>query len=385
MILSLQRSDWPLLPHVHFLNHGSFGATPLYLLAHQQEWRLRLEQQPVLFHLDLPALMLEARTHLAAFLTCGVNDVVYVENSTFGCNVAFHALASMVDSSSHIVTTDHEYGACMRALHNHVGPTGASVVVVNVPLPIPSQADVAQRIIDAFTPQTKAVFLSHITSPTGARMPVEAVVAEARKRGIISIIDGSHVPGQLPLDLTALDADVYTANCHKWMCTPKGSAFLFVHPRIQDRVPPLVTSWGMQGTGLRESTFVDEHEYLGTRDPSAFLTVPEAIRWMNKHRWNEVQAYSQQLARTAIDALVEDGHGIPVVATESERSLQMDAIVLSAPVDVVQLKRTLYQQYDVEVVVHTWQNVPIVRVSAHAHTSQADCDALRTALRAELQ
>ncbi len=383
-MLSLQRSDWPLLPNIHFLNHGSFGATPYALLRTQHEWRLRLEQQPVQFHLELPSLMAEARTHLAQYLGCGVNDVIYVENSTFGCNVAFHALARMVDASSQIVTTDHEYGACIRALRNHVGPTGASVVTVDLPIPIPSRADVAQRIIDAFTPQTRAVFLSHITSPTGAQMPVEEVVAEARRRGIISIIDGSHAPGHIALDLATLGADIYTGNCHKWMCTPKGSAFLFVNPQVQERVPPLVTSWGMDGTGLRASAFVDEHEYLGTRDPSAFLTVPDAIAWMARNNWPMVQLHGQHLVRMAVDAMVDDGLGVPVLTQAAERTLQMDAAVLHADVDVVALKKRLYDHYAVEVVIHRWKGAPIVRVSAHAHTTQSDIDALRSALRTEL-
>lgn len=380
----LDRSHWPLLPHIHFLNHGSFGATPYVLLREQHAWRLRLEQQPVLFHYELPELMRTARVQLAAFLGCGVDDVVYVENSTFGCNVAFHAVAGMLDSGSEVVTTDHEYGACMRAMRNHLGRTGATIKMVDVPIPVPQQAEIVERVVDAFSPRTRVVFISHITSPTGALMPVAEIVAEARRRGIISIIDGSHAPGHIPLDLTTLDADIYTGNCHKWMCTPKGSAFLYVHPRMQEHVPPLVTSWGMDGTGLRASPFIDEHEYLGTRDPSAFLTVPAAIRWMEANEWPTVQNYAQRLARHAIDGMVAEELGTPVVADEAARVLQMDAAILHRSIDVVELKQRLYHQYNVEVVVHQWKGVPIVRVSAHAHTSQADIDALCVALRNEL-
>lgn len=383
MLHNLTRSDWPLMPGIHFLNHGSFGATPFCLLQEQHEWQLQLEAQPVLFHRELPALMHHARTAIAKFLSCGVNDVVFVENSTFGTNVAFNALATWLSAGDEIVVTSHEYGACIRAAKNRLDRLGVRIVEAHIPMPVPEMADVAQRIIDAFTPRTKAVFMSHITSPTGVQLPVETVIAEARKRDIVSVIDGSHVPGHIALNLRELQADIYTANFHKWMCTPKGSAFLYVGPEMQDRIPPLVTSWGTDGTGLKESTFVDEHEYLGTRDPSAFLTLPAALQWMGESNWLGMQAFSQNLARQAIDRVVDAELGTPITIGSRTQELQMGAAILPAGTNTIALKARLYERYNVEVVVHSWRNVPILRVSAHGHTSSNDVDALIEALKNE--
>lgn len=383
-MLMLSKSDFLLLPEIHFLNHGSFGAAPRVLVDECLHWQQRMERQPVLMHRDLPGLMHDARRDLAEFLGCDPRDMVYVSNSTFGVNVAAHAIARILQGGDEILTTDHEYGACMRAWEYHVRDTGARIVTASLPMPVPSIDEIGERIWSAVTERTRVLFLSHVTSPTAVRMPVDDLVRRARERGIITVIDGSHIPGHLDLDLEALGADIYTGNCHKWMCTPKGSAFLHVRRELQGLIGPLVMSWGPQGTPLHDSAFVDEHEYLGTRDPAPFLSVPAGIRWMRAHDWPTVQRTARDLVRRGMDRLLEIPGLQAMHADRSDEGLQMGAVILPDDTNVNDLKSILYDRYAIEVVVHRWLNVPILRFSTHAHTSVADIEAMLEAVRREV-
>jgi isopenicillin-N epimerase len=375
----LSPADWSLQPGIHFLNHGSFGATPRFLLEEQRRWQDRLERQPVLFHRDLPELMKTARLALAGYLGCHHDDLVYITNSTYGCNVAMAALRPLLQPGDEVLTTSHEYGACIRALHNHLEGTGAAIRTVNIPMPVPPRAQILQLLRQGITNRTRAVFISHVTSPTAVALPVEELLGELRTAGILSIVDGSHVPGHLPLNLEELGADFYTGNLHKWMCTPKGSAFFYVRRAMQDAVRPLITSWGGDGSGLKESRFVDEHEYLGTRDPSAFLTVPTALQWMDRNDWHSVVTRCKDMVQATVDAL-EARHGFqPMHADRADECLLMGAVLLPQHVDVVQAKEDLYNKHNVEVVVHRWLNQPILRFSVFAHTTSVDLEALLNA------
>lgn len=376
----LSKSDFLLLPEIHFLNHGSFGAAPRVLVDECLRWQERMERQPVLMHRDLPELMRDARIALAAFLGCDPRDMVYVSNSTFGVNVAAHAIGRILQEGDEILTTDHEYGACMRAWQQHVVDRGVRIVAAQVPMPVPAYAELADLIWAKVTDRTRVLFLSHITSPTAVRMPVEALIRRANERGILTVIDGSHIPGHVELHLDTLGADVYTGNCHKWMCTPKGSAFLHVRREMQGLIGPLVVSWGPDGTPLHESAFVDEHEYLGTRDPAPFLSVPAGIRWMESNDWSEVQRRSRDLVRWGMDRLTEIPGLQAMHQHRDDEGTQMGAVILPSDTNVNDLKSILYDRYAIEVVVHRWKNVPILRFSTHAHTSHEDVAALVDAM-----
>ena len=178
------------------------------------------------------------------------------------------------------MATDHEYGACKRAWMEHAVTRGVKWVEAQIPIPAPSMEDMASIIWSKVTPKTKILFISHITSPTAIRFPVEELIKRSRERGIMTFIDGAHVPGQMDLDLSKLGADFYTGNCHKWMCTPKGSAFLWVADEFISKMTPLVVSWGSWIPTVKDGFFIDENEYMGTRDYSPFLTVPFGIKWM---------------------------------------------------------------------------------------------------------
>ncbi|MBU3680301.1 MAG: aminotransferase class V-fold PLP-dependent enzyme, partial [Candidatus Kapabacteria bacterium] len=225
--MMLDRRDFVLRDDVIFLNHGSFGACPRVILDHQRIWIERLEQQPVLYFREIMHLMQHARQTLAEYIGTRRENLVYVANATYGVSLAAQAFGQMLQDGDEILTTDHEYGACDRAWNHYAVAKGARVVRASVPMPAPSQDDILELIWRHVTPRTRLLFISHITSPTGLRMPVEELCRRCRRAGIITVIDGSHVPGHLPLNVSELDADFYTGNCHKWMCTPKGSAFMW--------------------------------------------------------------------------------------------------------------------------------------------------------------
>ncbi len=376
----LQRSDFLLREDIVFLNHGSFGACPRDVLNEQRRWIERLEQQPVLFFRETPALLRSAREALASYVGARPQDLVYVTNSTYGVNVAAHAFGELLAPGDEIVTTDHEYGACDRAWHQYCVSKGIEYIRAEIPIPAPSMDEVVEIIWNRVTPRTKVLFLSHVTSPTAIRLPVEELCARAKTAGIRTVIDGSHAPGHIPLDLSTLQADVYTANCHKWMCTPKGSAFLWVAPDLQQHITPLIVSWGSEIPTAGDGLFMDEHEYIGTRDISPFLTVPFALKWMEEQQWSVVQRDARALAAHAIDVLSAITGVVPLCSSGHDAILQMAAVTLPIDTDVDVMKEWLYNERAIEVVVHRWLGKPILRCSAHAHTSRADIDALAVAV-----
>ncbi len=381
----LQRSDFLLREDIIFLNHGSFGACPRAILDEQRRWVERLERQPVLFFREAPALLQSSRESLAAYVGAQPQDLVYVTNSTYGVNVAAHAFGDLLVAGDEIVTTDHEYGACDRAWHQYCVKKGIKYVRAEIPFPVPPIHDLVEIIWNRVTPKTKVLFLSHITSPTAVRLPVEELCARAKSAGIRTVVDGSHAPGHIPLHLSTLQADIYTANCHKWMCTPKGSAFLWVTPDLQEHVLPLIVSWGSDIPTADDGFFVDEHEYVGTRDISPFLTVPFALKWMAEHHWAEVQHDARALAAYASEVLLTIGGVESLCAIGQDAILQMAAVTLPDSTDTVDMKDWLYNKRSIEVVVHRWLGKPILRCSAHAHTSRADIDALAMAVNEYLR
>ena len=257
-----------------------------------------------------------------------------------------------------------------------------------VPVPITSAEQVVEAIWAGVTARTRVLFVSHVTSPTAVVLPVAELVRRAREAGIITVVDGAHAPGQIPVDLEPLGADFYVGNCHKWMMAPKGSAFLYARRESQPLLDPLVVSWGWESERPGSSQFVDHHEWQGTRDIAPFLAVPAAIRFMEEHDWPQVRRACQGLihhARQAITAVTElapitpDVPGWPMPPA-TPMAAQMVALPLP-PCDAQAVQRRLYDQFRIEVPVTTWNGRHFVRISIQGYNTQADVDALVEALR----
>lgn len=367
-------------PDIIFLNHGSFGATPKVVLDAYQAWQLRLERQPVLLlGRELDGLLHESRAVLGKYLNADADDLVYIPNATHGVNIIAHALR--MKAGDEILTTNHEYGACDYTWEFNCGKVDARYIHQAIPLPVHSEEEIVEEFWQGVTPRTKGIYLSHITSPTALRLPVEQICRRARQTGILTVVDAAHSPGQIPVDLQALGADMVFGNCHKWMMNVKGSAFLYVQRELQNRIEPLIVSWGYRPkpettTGSR---FIDLLQWTGTKDPTAALTVPTAIQFMEEHRWDAVRKECHELLRQAIDRICELNHLPAPYPLDSDLYSQM-GIAPIPPSDLVTLKSRLYDEYRIEVPLTEWRDQQFVRISVQGYNTQEDIDALAGAL-----
>jgi isopenicillin-N epimerase len=379
------RSLFLLDPEVIFLNHGSFGACPGPVLDVYQGWQERLEKQPVRFLArELPELLEEARSILAEAVGCRANDLVYLPNATYGVNAAARSLK--LGPGDEILTTNHEYGACLNAWKYLSRQTGAELIQQPLTLPVRSSADLVEAFWERVTPRTKVIFLSHITSPTALVLPVRELCARARDRGILTVVDGAHAPGQIPLDLPSLGADFYTGNCHKWLLAPKGAAFLYVRPDRHHLIEPLVVSWGWgeNRTYRAGSRLVNLLEWQGTRDPSAALTVPAALVFQKKHGWEKIREHCRGLLMEYLPKFPALTGKPSLYGSESGLFRQMAAVELPPLADPADYQSHLYREHRIEIPVIEWHGRHLLRISVQGYNQASDLEALLEALNGSL-
>lgn len=367
-----------LRPDVIFLNHGSFGACPRPVFEAYRRWQEELERQPVEFlGRRFRALLRDARQALANAVGAEPDDLVYVPNATTALNIAARSLP--FGRGDEVLSTDHEYGAMRRLWSAVCAERGARYVEAPVDVPVRSAEEIADQVWAHVTPRTRVLFASHITSPTSLILPLESLIRRAREQRITTVIDGAHAVGQIPVDLGRLGADIYAATCHKWLCGPKGSGFLYVRRDLQPLIRPLIISWGEEAEDRGASPFLDELEWQGTRDPAAYLAVPAAIAFQRTHGWDRVRAAAHALAaeaRRRIGAVT----GLPPLSPDGEAWY---AQMVSVPVpvrDARAAQQHLRQEHGIEVPVIPWQGRALLRVSVQAYNTSADVDALVRAL-----
>ena len=397
------KADFLLDPDIHFLNHGSFGACPRPVFEAYQRWQAELERQPVEFlGRRATELLAESRAALAAYLGAAADDVVYFPNPTTAINMVARNVARLACTrkalrsrstqrprlrsplrlrpGDEILTTDHEYGALDRTWRYVCGQIGVRYVQRPIPLPVTTHADFVEHFWAGVTERTRIIFISHITSPTALIFPVAEICRRARAAGILTIVDGAHAPGQLPLNLAELDADIYTGACHKWLCAPKGAAFLYARPEVQPWLEPLVVSWGWEAEKPGPSPFVDWHEWQGTRDLAAYLTVPAAIRFQAEHDWDDVRRRCQRLA-VETRAAHRRAHWPAADLPRWGRLWFAQFFAARLPeCDLDTLKARLYDEHRVEAPLIRWNGQAFIRVSFQAYNNEDDADALLQAL-----
>ena len=348
-------------PRVCFLNHGSFGATPRPVFEEYQRWQRELERQPVEFlgrrHNEL---MRSSRSALAAYFHTDADDLVYTQNVTISINIVARSLA--LGPGDDVLASDHEYGACDRTWRFLSNECGFRYVNQPISLPLNSRERLVEEFWQGVSPRTRVIFLSHITSPTAIRFPVEEICRRARAAGIMTVIDGAHGPGQIELDLPNLGADFYGGNLHKWLCAPKGAGFLYARPEVQHLLKPLVVSWGYESETPSGSQFVDYYEWWGTRDIAVFLSVPAAIDFQHSHRWEDVREDCHKLLREILHD-TEQLTGVRSFYPDDSWYVQAATAPLPARTDVVALKSRLYDEYAVEVPLIEWNGHKLMRVS----------------------
>jgi len=385
---------WLLDPEVIFLNHGSFGATPKAVLDEQERIRQRIEAEPLLFfdHHYLEELDC-ARAELARFLGARSDGLVFVVNATTGVNTVLRSLP--LRAGDELLVTDHEYNACRNAINTVAEAAGAEVVVATIPFPLTREDEVIEAVLERVSSRTRLLLIDHVTSQTGLVLPVEGLVGEVQGRGIDVLVDGAHAPGMVALDLDDLGAAYYTGNCHKWICAPKGAAFLHVREDRRDGVRPLVISHGANADASERSRFHLEHDWTGTRDPSAWLSVPIAVGEMEsmvEGGWDEIRRRNRELALEG-RRLLCDALGIDVPSPESMigslASLPLpdgDGGSVNELFPFDSLQDRLFQEHRIEVPVIAWPKPPrrLLRISAQLYNSPSQYATLATALRALL-
>jgi len=386
------RAHWTLDPAVVFLNHGSFGACPRPVLAEQDRLRAQIEREPVQFFLrELGPLLDAARADVAAFVGARPDDLVFVRNATAGVNAVLGSLR--LEPGDELLTTDHVYNACHNALRHVAARAGARVVVARVPFPISGPDEVLAAVLAGVTARTRLALIDHITSPTGLVFPLARIVAALAERGVDTLVDGAHAPGMVPLDLDALGAAYYTGNFHKWVCAPKGAAMLHVRRDRQAALYPTVISHGYGSTRARPGLW-EQFDWTGTDDPSPWLCVPVAIRWLAQllpGGWPELQARNRGLLLAGRD-IVAAALGVQAPAPD-EMLGNLAALPLpdgheppSSPLYADPLQSALFDRHRIEVPVPPWPAPPrrLIRISAQVYNRVADYEALATALRLEL-
>jgi isopenicillin-N epimerase len=398
--------QWPLDPAITFLNHGSFGSCPWPVLEAQRRWRDRMEAQPVQFLArDLPGLLAEAREALGAFVGADADDLAFVTNATGAANAVIRSLRFA--RGDELLTDDHEYNAIINVLRHVAERDGARVVVARIPFPLLSEDEVVEAILDAVTERTRFAVIAHVTSPTAVVFPIERIVAELAERGIDLLVDGAHAPGMVPLDLERIGAAWYTGNLHKWVCAPKGSAFLHARRDRQPGVRPTTISHGANAViGDRGATtrYRAEFDWQGTLDPTPWLAVADALAFVGgllDGGWPEVMASNHRLALRGRDALtralaLDPGLPAPEPMLGSMVALPLPAAGPlaadgsgSSPLDTDPLQRRLLDEHRIEVPIGPWP-VPaaespgpsrrLVRISSALHNGPDDVDRLAAAL-----
>ena len=388
------KQHWTLDPAITFLNHGSFGATPRVVLEQQNAYRAQMEREPVRFFVrELEPLLDAARNELAEFLGADPKGLAFVPNATAGVNAVLRSLD--LDKFDELLVTTHEYNACRNALDYVTAVSGAKVVLVDVPFPITSPDVVVERVLEKVTDRTRLLLIDHVTSQTALIFPVERIVRELAGRGIDTLVDGAHAAGFLPLDLDAIGAAYYTGNLHKWVCAPKGAAFLYVRENRRASVHPVSISHGANSPRRDRSRFLLEFDWTGTFDPTSWLCVPHSLRFLASllpGGWISIVQRNHELALEARDLLCT------TLQIDKPAPDEMLGAMAAVPLpDGTQneapslygdpLQDKLLFEHNIEVPIVPWPAAPkrVLRVSAAVYNTLGDYERLADALTRELR
>jgi len=390
--------EWTLDCEVTFLNHGSFGACPRAVQEAQAELRSRMEREPVRFFLqELEPLLDAAREEVAAFVGAAPGELALVRNATSAVNSVLSSLPLV--PRDEILLTDHTYNACGNAVARAAERTGARVVLARVPFPLASADEVFDAVMAAVSSATRLALLDHVTSPTGLVFPIGRLVAALAERGIDTLVDGAHAPGMVPLDLEALGAAYYTGNLHKWCCSPKGAAFLYVRRDRQPQIHPAVTSHGRNSPRTDRSRFLLEFDWVGSDDYTAVLTAPAALRYLSSLRPGGFAGLMAENRQKALSGrrVIAAALAVPLPCPDEMIGALASLPLPDAPsrsqaerahgqslLDPLQV--ALYERHAIQVPVVPWPASPrrLIRISAQAYNRPAEYEKLAAALVTEL-
>ena len=361
-------------PKVTFLNHGSFGACPKPIFESYQRFQLELETQPVAFIQQKTAgYLANAKNALASYIGCDEEDFFFTPNPTVAINTIMRSLKLKEDDE--ILATNHEYGAMDMTWDYFCKQSGARYVRQNITLPIQSKEQILSEFWRGYNEKTKVIFINQISSTTALIFPVKEIIAKAKTLGLITIIDGAHVPGHIDLNIREMDPDYYTGTLHKWMLAPKGSTFLYVNKKYQETLDPLVVSWGYETLMPTKSQFLENHEYQGTRDISAFLCTPDVIAFLEKYNWKEQSVNCKKVVLENYKRFCDLLGTEPLCPVNNAFLGQMASVEIRTD-EPLKLKALLINHYNIEIPVMHLNGKNYLRYSINAYNSQDDLDRL---------
>lgn len=366
-------------PSITFLNHGSFGSCPKPIFDEYQRLQLELENEPVYFIQKKAAVYLKkAKEKLSKYIGCQPEDFFFTPNPTVAINTVMRSLK--LQPGDEILSTNHEYGAMDKTWAYFCKKTGAKYVRQTISMPVISKEQLLEEFWKGYNSNTKVVFINQISSATALIFPVREICKKAQELGLITIVDGAHVPGHISLNIEEMNADFYTGTLHKWMLAPKGSSFLYVKKEFQDDLDPLVVSWGYDNEAIAQTQFLDYHEYQGTRDISCFLCTPKVIDFLEENNWSEIAENCKQIVLDNYQRFCDLLNTIPICPITKEFLGQMASIPVRTE-EPQQLKELLFEKYQIEIPVMPLNGDFYIRYSINAYNSQKELDRLYEVLK----
>lgn len=374
-------THWELDDQTIFLNHGSYGATPTIVLEEQRRWQQLMEKDPVKFYEDIaPNALIQSRKAISKLVNCQYDDLALIENATTGVNTVLRSLK--FNEGDEIIVPNHAYQACRNTIDYVAEKWGVVVITCDIPFPIESNQIIIDRVMQCVSKNTKLAMIDTVTSPTGLRMPFEELVRLLEARGVNVLLDAAHGIGMIPLNLEEIGASYTTSNCHKWLCAPKGSAFLHVRRDLQELIHPLTISHGMTFPLGDTTRFRHEFDWTGTRDISAWCVLPFVIEKLSElveMEWNEIMEHNKRLVIKGKNIICQKLDIIPPcpdymissIATIKISSKQVNDIDLHEP-DPLHLE--LLENYNIQVPVWSWPSPEgrYIRISAQLYNNEEE-------------
>ena len=382
--MAIGKKEWFTIDHKPtYLAHGSFGGCLSVAYEDRLSWYEKLEKNPHNFLVnELFDELKESRKVLANYLNCDFNNLVYFPNPSTALNTVIRSLD--LNENDEVLTSNHEYGALDKTWNFYSEKKGFKYKKVKNDIPYDEENIFIASFKKSITKKTKVIFLSHITSSTALIFPVEKICKIAKDHNILIIIDGAHAPAQTNLDLKKLDADIYVGACHKWMCAPKGVSFLYAKESLKDSIEPLVISWGWRDEMLNEkSKYINNHQWQGTNDLSAYLTIPKVIRFLNQNKWNDISNECHNLIvyvknRFKIDKSLcvptsnNDKHLGQMLSFQLNQKSKFSITVKKDQSKIVELQKTIYKQSNIHIPIIYWNGSVFMRVSIQAYNTESD-------------
>ena len=385
---------WNLKESTIFLNHGSFGACPTEVLSYQNKLRKQLESDPVHF-MDVTSkeLLAEAIEVFAQFINADKEGLIFLPNATSGVNTVLRSLS--LEPGDEIIIPDHTYQACWNAVDFVTQRANAKTVVVPITFPIENSEQVTEKIISHVTKKTKLALIDTVTSPTGIRLPFEQIVSELQSQNVDVLLDAAHGPGIVNLDLKNLQPAYATGNAHKWLCTPKGAAFLYIREDKRSQIRPLSISHGASVNGTINEKIRLEFDWTGTQDITPWLCIPKSIEYVGsllEGGWPEIMKHNRDMAIEARNIII-DVLQTPKLCPDSmivglsAVALPGEEVATKSVLEPDPLHTLLFEKYRIQVPVFGWphHNKRYLRIASYLYNSIEEYEYLAEVLKKEIR